>query len=81
MKVTNVNVIINKKENVILKGYANITLDDCIAIHKIRIIQGDKRLFIAMPSDNNHNDYVHPTNQETRKLFEDAILSEYNKMI
>ena len=44
------------------------------------IIEGDEKLFIAMPSKkvpNGHKDIAHPINRETRKMFEDAILEAY----
>ena len=53
------------------------------SVKDIRILEGDEGLFIAMPSktlpDGSHRDTAHPINKETRKLFEDLILNEYNK--
>lgn len=66
-----------------MKGIASVLLDDCFAIHDIRIISRDKGLFVAMPSrktaTGEYKDIVHPTNAETRALFEEAILAEYEK--
>ena len=50
MKITSVNVRKVEKEGSRMKGIASVLLDDCFAIHDIRIIEGDKGLFIAMPS-------------------------------
>ena len=82
MKVTSVNVKKIEKEGSRMKGIASIVLDDCFAVKDIRIIQGEDKLFIAMPSrkvaDDRYEDIAHPINAETRKLFEDKILEEYN---
>ena len=84
MKITSVKVRKIEKEDSRMKGKASVVLDDCFAIKDIRIIQGDDKLFIAMPSktlpDGSHRDTAHPINKETRKLFEDLILDAYNNM-
>lgn len=81
MKITSVNVRKVEKEDSRMKGIASVLLDDCFAVHDIRIIEGDNGLFIAMPSrktaTGGYRDIAHPTNQETRKLFEEAILEAY----
>lgn len=81
MKITSVNVRKVEKEDSRMKGIATVLIDDCFAIHDIRIIEGDNGLFIAMPSRKSvtggYRDIAHPTNQETRKLFEDEILTAY----
>jgi stage V sporulation protein G len=83
LEITSVNVRKVEKEGSRMKGIASVLLDDCFAVHDIRIIQGDNGLFIAMPSrktaTGGYRDIAHPTNQETRKKFEDAILEAYNK--
>lgn len=84
MKITNVVIKKVEKEDSRLKGMASVTVDNCIAIHNIRIIDGDKGLFIAMPSkkveDGKFLDIVHPINSETRKIFEDEIIAKYNEI-
>lgn len=81
MEIT--KVIVNKVNADKLKGYATIVLDDCLEINNIKIIEGKNRTFCAMPNrkinDEKYEDYVHPKNQETRDMFESAILAEYNK--
>ena len=62
---------------------ASITLDNCLVIHNIRIIEGNKGLFIAMPSkkiEDKFFDLVHPINSETRKMFEEEIMAKYNEI-
>lgn len=81
MKITSVNVHRVEKEESRMKGIAAVLIDDCFAIHDIRIIEGDNGLFIAMPSrktaTGGYRDIAHPINPETRKMFEDAILEAY----
>ena len=64
-----------------MKGIASVLIDDCFAVHDIRIIEGDNGLFIAMPSrktsTGSYRDIAHPINPETRTLFEEAILEAY----
>lgn len=83
MKVTDIQIRKVEKENSKLVGVATIVLNESIAIHDIKIINGEKGLFIAMPNrksaDGKYRDVVHPINQETRTMFEEAIIEEYNK--
>ena len=82
MQVTSVSVRKIEKEGSRMKGIASIVLDDSFAVHDIRIIQGDKGLFIAMPSrktaTGGYRDIAHPINADVRKMLEDAIIEEYN---
>ena len=83
MKITSVTVKKIDKENSRMKGIASVLIDDCFAVHDIRIIEGDNGLFIAMPSrktaTGGYRDIAHPINPDVRKQFEDAIIDEYNK--
>lgn len=83
MKITSVNVRVTEKEDSRMKGIASVLIDDCFAIHDIRIIEGEKGLFIAMPSrktqSGEYRDIAHPITPECRKMFEDAVLDEYKK--
>ena len=83
LKITSVTVRKIEKENSRMKGIASVLIDDSFAVHDIRIIEGDNGLFIAMPSrktpTGGYRDIAHPINPEVRKMFEEAILEEYNK--
>ena len=83
MQITSVRVHKTEKENSRMKGIATVVIDNSFAIHDIRIIEKDDYLFIAMPSrktaTGEYKDIAHPINHDVRKLFEDAILEEYNK--
>ena len=80
MKITSVNVRKVEKEDSRMKGIASVLLDDCFAVHDIRIIEGDNGLFIAMPSrktaTGGYRDIAHPINPEVRAMFEEEILKE-----
>ncbi|MCK4776855.1 MAG: septation regulator SpoVG [Actinomycetia bacterium] len=66
-----------------VRAMASVTFDDNFVIHDIRVVEGSKGLFIAMPSrrlpNGSYRDIVHPTNSETRDEIQDIILEEYEK--
>ena len=67
-----------------LKAFVSIIIDNCFIVKDIKIIQGEKGLFLAMPSkkDNKggYKDIVHPLNSETREMLERTVIDEYNKV-
>ena len=81
MQVTDIRVRGVEKEGK-MKAVVSITIDDEFVIHDIKVVEGEKGLFIAMPSrklaNGEYSDVAHPINSETRKMFEDAIIEEYN---
>ena len=81
MKITSVSVHKVTGENSKMKGIATVVLDDCFKIKGIRIIDKGDRLMLGMPSRKNklgeNEDVAHPINEETRKMFEDAVFAEY----
>ena len=83
MKITSVNVRKIDKEGSRMKGIASVLLDDSFAVHDIRIIEGDKGLFIAMPSkktnSGEYRDVAHPIKPEVRAMFEEEILKAYDE--
>lgn len=64
-----------------LKAHISITLDDCLALHDIKVIEGPERIFVAMPSKKDSNgifrDVVHPISADLRKIIETQILEAY----
>ena len=82
MQITSVSVRKVEKEGSRMKGKASVVIDDSFAVHDIRIIEGDNGLFIAMHSKKTptgqYRDIAHPINADARKLFQDAIIEEYN---
>lgn len=79
MEVTEVRVYPVEEDK--LKAFVTITLDNCFVIRDLKIINGNKGLFVAMPSrkrkDGTFKDTAHPINNETRKMIEDKVLEEY----
>ena len=65
--------------------FRSITLDDEFVIHDIKVIEGDKGLFIAMPSkkaaDGEYRDIAHPINSYTREVVQKIILESYEKAL
>lgn len=80
MKITDVRLrrILNQNR---LKAVASITIDDAFAVHELRVIEGKKGTFVAMPSRKNKQgtfkDVAHPINTETRQAIEKAVLDKY----
>ncbi len=66
-----------------MRAVASITIDDEMVVHDIKIIEGDRGLFIAMPSKKGSNgeyrDIAHPINSETRARLQELILDAYSK--
>jgi stage V sporulation protein G len=82
MEITEVRVSISDDKKI--KAYASVTFDGALVVHGIKILDGKKGIFIAMPSKRSGDkfkDLVHPLNSEFRKTIQDKILSTYkNKM-
>lgn len=68
-----------------MKAVASITLDHEFVVHDIKIIEGDRGLFIAMPSrkatDSEFRDIAHPIKPETREYIQETILRAYEEYI
>ena len=68
-----------------MKAIVSVTFDDEFVVHDIKVIEGDKGLFIAMPSrktaDGEYRDIAHPINSDTRQQMQEMILEEYEKAI
>ncbi len=85
MKITSVSIRRAEKEDSRMKAIASVLIDDEFAVHDIRIIEGTKGLFIAMPSrktsTGGYRDIAHPISQEVRTMFEKAVLDAYEKAL
>ena len=66
-----------------MKAVVSITIDNEFVIHDIKVIEGEKGLFIAMPSrkssDGEYRDIAHPINSETRSRIQELILTKYEE--
>lgn len=79
-----IKVTVNVYENKKTKGFASLELDEKIVIKNLRIVDGDKGLFVAYPShysekDNKYYEDVYPLNAETRETIQNKVLEEYEK--
>ena len=84
MKITDVRVRKIAKEGK-MKAIVSITIDDEFVVHDIKVIEGEKGLFIAMPSkkatDGEYRDIAHPINSATRENIQNIILESYEKAL
>lgn len=82
MNITDVRVRKISKEGK-MKAVVSVTIDDEFVVHDIKVIEGEKGLFIAMPSrrssDGEYRDVAHPINTSTRERLQAVILEAYEK--
>lgn len=82
MQITNVRVRKIAKEGK-MRAVVSITFENEFVVHDIKVIEGEKGLFIAMPSkksaDGEYRDIAHPINSETRDKLQSVILEAYDK--
>ncbi len=82
MQITDVRIRKIDKEGK-MKAVVSITLDDEFVVHDIKVIEGEKGLFIAMPSrkasDGEYRDIAHPINSGTRETIQTLILNKYKE--
>lgn len=83
MEITEVKVFPVSEEK--LKAFVSIVFDHCFMVNDIKIIQGRQGLFISMPSRRKKNgefkDVAHPLNNDTRRMIEGQVLSEYDRVL
>ncbi|MDD2200824.1 MAG: septation regulator SpoVG [Firmicutes bacterium] len=67
-----------------MRAIASVTFDNAFVVRDIRVIEGHKGLFVAMPSrktpDGQFRDIAHPVTQEARDIIEEAIISVYHEL-
>lgn len=84
MQITDVRIRKVEKEGK-MKAVVSITIDEEFVVHDIKVIEGDKGVFIAMPSrkaaDGEYRDIAHPINSETRDRIQNLILEKYQAEI
>ena len=82
MNITDVRVRKVSKDGK-MKAVVSITIDEEFVVHDIKVIEGEKGLFIAMPSrkatDGEYRDIAHPINSETRDRIQTMILEKYEE--
>nr|WP_288754233.1 septation regulator SpoVG [uncultured Anaerostipes sp.] len=83
MQITDVRIRKVTKEGK-MKAVVSITIDNEFVVHDIKVIEGEKGLFIAMPSrkaaDGEYRDIAHPINSDTRNMIQTLILEQYEAM-
>ena len=83
MQITDVRIRKVAKEGK-MKAVGSITIDNEFVVHDIKVIEGEKGLFIAMPSrkaaDGEYRDIAHPINSDTRNMIQTLILEQYEAM-
>lgn len=84
MEITDVRLrLVNNNSK--MRAVASITIDEVFVIHDIKVIEGEKGAFIAMPSrkstDGEYKDVAHPINSETRNMIQDIILEKYQEVL
>lgn len=84
MQITDVRVKKVTKEGK-MKAIVSITIDNEFVVHDIKVIEGEKGLFIAMPSkkslDGEYRDIAHPINSDTRDSIQNIILEKYEQSL
>ena len=84
MQITDIRVRMVSADSK-MRAVVSVTFDDCFVVHDIKVIEGEKGLFIAMPSrkasDGEYRDIAHPINSETRNEIQDIILRKFEEMI
>ena len=84
MQITDIRIRKVEKEGK-MKAVVSITIDDEFVVHDIKVIEGEKGLFIAMPSrkanDGEYRDIAHPINSATRENIQNMILEKYETEI
>ena len=84
MNITDVRVRKVAKEGK-MKAVVSVTIDDEFVVHDIKVIEGEKGLFIAMPSrkatDGEYRDIAHPINSVTRDRIQKIILEKYEEVM
>ena len=83
MNITDIRV---RKVNSVggkMKAVVSITIDDAFVVHDIKVIEGQEKLFTAMPSrktpEGEYKDIAHPINSEMRSQLEKVILAKYEE--
>jgi stage V sporulation protein G len=84
MQITDIRIRVVNKESK-MKAIVSVTFDDAFVVHDIKVIEGEKGLFIAMPSkktpDGEYRDVAHPINVEMRAKVQNMILSKYQEAL
>ena len=83
MEITEININLRDEEK--LRAFVNITFDDVFVVRGLKVIQGNKGLFVCMPSrrmkDGTYRDIAHPIQNDFRQAIEELILDRYRELL
>jgi stage V sporulation protein G len=83
MEITQIRVFPVQEDK--LKAFVSVIFDSCFVVSDIKIIEGTHGLFVSMPSKKRKNgtfrDIAHPLNNETRRRFEEQIITRYREVV
>jgi stage V sporulation protein G len=83
MELTDIRIALRDEER--LKAFVTITFDDCFVVRGVKVIDGHRGLFVAMPSrrkaDGSFQDVAHPIHHDMRDRLEERILAEYRALL
>ena len=84
MQITDIRVRVVSKDSK-MKAVVSVTFDDAFVVHDIKVIEGEKGLFIAMPSkktpSGEYRDVAHPINGNMRAMLQEAILEQFQQAL
>jgi stage V sporulation protein G len=81
---TNAKIVKTFPQSKTLKAVANLYIGDCFVVHGVKVIDSEKGMFIAMPSEKRgeqYRDICHPLNSETRQSITEIVLAAYNEVV
>ncbi len=80
MEITGIKIYPVSEKKV--RAYASIVFDQCFIVRDLKVIDGDTKLFVAMPSkkmkDGSYRDTAHPLNAEMREMIELRVLEAFH---
>lgn len=83
MEVTEVRIKRFEDPQGKLLGFASVTFDDCFVVHNLRVVAGEKGIFVAMPSrqlpNNKFVDVAHPVTNDMRAKIQQAVLRQFEQ--
>ncbi|MDP8228385.1 MAG: septation regulator SpoVG [Candidatus Electryoneaceae bacterium] len=83
MEITEININLRDEDK--LRAFVNITFDDVFVVRGLKVIQGNKGLFVCMPSrkmkDGTYRDIAHPIQNDFRQTIEELILDKYRDLL
>lgn len=83
MNITDVRVKVLANKDSKIKGFVTITFDNQIVVHGIKVLEGEKGLFLGFPSkkkDDKYVDIIHPISEDVRKSITDIVIAKFNEV-